>query len=211
MVLLPVAAASDNYWRIKVSQIPCWSSMRAPAGCLQYFTGVRSTVTSFNWDGTTACSSGCFLKDQAYRACFRPEKGMCGMRYSETDSESSSVDTLRFQVLTDRPWIGIVAHIYLKVAMLLILPTPPEWCMLLNPSHGTLELSQYPVKVKTRLEDSALLPCKRHVLQSDMVKIRMEHKNMCNLYGNWIYFLRYVPYWNILHVYMTHLVFNLRI
>merc|ERR1739844_97934 len=88
-----LASASDNYWRIKVSQIPCWSSMRAPAGCLQYFTGVRSTVTSFNWDGTTACSSGCFLKDQAYRACFRPEKGMCGMRYSETDSESSSVDT----------------------------------------------------------------------------------------------------------------------
>ena len=48
---------------------------RAPPGCLQYFTGVRNTVKSFNWDGTTACSSGCFLREQAYRVCFRPEKG----------------------------------------------------------------------------------------------------------------------------------------
>jgi len=67
--------------------------MRAPPGCLQYFTGTRTTATSFNWDGTTACSTGCFLKDQSYRVCFRPEKGMCGMSYAETDSESSSVDT----------------------------------------------------------------------------------------------------------------------
>jgi hypothetical protein len=67
--------------------------MRAPPGCLQYFTGVRSTVKSFNWDGTLVCSTGCFLKEQAYRVCFRPEKGMCGMSYMETDSESSSVDT----------------------------------------------------------------------------------------------------------------------
>merc|ERR1711936_1122060 len=88
-----LATATDNYWRIKVSQIPCWSSSRAPPGCLQYFTGVRPTVTSFNWDGTTACSSGCFLREQAYRVCFRPEKGMCGMAYAQTDSESSSVDT----------------------------------------------------------------------------------------------------------------------
>lgn len=88
-----LASASDNYWRIKVSQIPCWSSSRAPPGCLQYFTGVRNTVKSFNWDGTTACSSGCFLREQAYRVCFRPEKGMCGVAYAQTDSESSSVDT----------------------------------------------------------------------------------------------------------------------
>jgi len=50
-------------------------------------------VKSFNWDGTTACSSGCFLREQAYRVCFRPEKGMCGVAYAQTDSESSSVDT----------------------------------------------------------------------------------------------------------------------
>ena len=52
-----------------------YAYFRAPPGCLQYFTGIRATVTSFNWDGTLVCSSGCFLKEQAYRACFRPEKG----------------------------------------------------------------------------------------------------------------------------------------
>jgi len=90
---ITLASASDNYWRIKVSQVPCWSSTRAPPGCLQYFTGVRTTVKSFNWDGTSACSSGCFLKEQAYRVCYRPEKGMCSVAYMATDSESTSVDT----------------------------------------------------------------------------------------------------------------------
>jgi len=96
-IKITLSAASDNYWRIKVSQIPCWSSMRAPPGCLQYFTGVRNTIKSFNWDGTDACSSGCFLKEQAYRVCFRPEKGMCSTMYMETDSESTSVDTYDIQ------------------------------------------------------------------------------------------------------------------
>ena len=49
---------------------------RAPPGCLQYFYGSsRHTFTSFNWDGTSSCSSGCLIKDQAYTICFRPERG----------------------------------------------------------------------------------------------------------------------------------------
>jgi len=88
-----IATSADNYWRIKVIQVPCWSSSRAPPGCLQYFTGVRATATSFNWDGTTACSTGCMLRQQAYRVCFRPEKGMCGMAYTQTYSTATSVDT----------------------------------------------------------------------------------------------------------------------
>jgi len=92
-IKITVKTSADNYWRIKVIQIPCWSASRAPAGCLQYFTGVRNTATSFNWDGTKLCSTGCLLMDQAYRTCFRPEKGMCGMVYAQTDSESTSVDT----------------------------------------------------------------------------------------------------------------------
>ena len=56
---------------------------RAPAGCLQYFYGdTRHTFTSFNWDGTTTCSSGCLIKDQAYTICFRPERGIDIMRTS---------------------------------------------------------------------------------------------------------------------------------
>jgi hypothetical protein len=49
---------------------------RAPEDCLQYFYGEHMhTVTSFNWDGSSACSSGCMLSDQLYTTCFRPEKG----------------------------------------------------------------------------------------------------------------------------------------
>ena len=52
-----------------------YTPYRAPQGCLQYFTGVRSTVKSFNWDGTTTCTTGCLLGSQQYAVCFRPEQG----------------------------------------------------------------------------------------------------------------------------------------
>jgi hypothetical protein len=86
-----LASALDNTWRIKVSQIECWNPSRAPNGCLQYFTGARSTVKSFNWDGTHACTTGCFLQHQQYPVCFRPEKGMCSMAFSTT-SVASTLD-----------------------------------------------------------------------------------------------------------------------
>lgn len=74
-------------WRIKVSQIECSSRTKAPQGCLQYFTGIQSTVKSFNFDGSIACTTGCEISAQDYRACFRQEAGMCGMQFTE-----SSVD-----------------------------------------------------------------------------------------------------------------------
>ena len=48
---------------------------RAPNGCLQYFTGIRNTVTSFNFDGTGAHATGGNLMVQDYNACFRTEQG----------------------------------------------------------------------------------------------------------------------------------------
>lgn len=87
-----LASALDNTWRIKVSQIECWNPSRAPQGCLQYFTGGRSTVKSFNWDGTSACTTGCFLRNQQYAVCFRPEKGMCSMGFAST-SVASTLDS----------------------------------------------------------------------------------------------------------------------
>jgi len=71
-------------WRIKVSQIECSSDMKAPQGCLQYFTGAKNTVTSFNFDGTTAYATGGQLANQDYRVCFRTEEGMCGQQFAET-------------------------------------------------------------------------------------------------------------------------------
>jgi len=85
-----LSTSESNSWRIKVTQIECWSPVKAPHGCLQYFYGdTRHTVESFNWDGTSACSTGCLFDDQSYSVCFRPEKGMCGMQWSQTEVSSS--------------------------------------------------------------------------------------------------------------------------
>jgi len=91
-VAFTIATSADNYWRIKVTQIECWNPSRAPQGCMQYFTGVRNTVTSFNWDGSSACSSGCLIQNMDYTICFRPEDGMCGNAFQQT-SVSSSLDS----------------------------------------------------------------------------------------------------------------------
>lgn len=83
-------SASSNIWRIKVSQIECWNPTRAPEDCLQYFYGdTRYTVTSFNWDGSAACSTGCMLNDEDYAVCFRPEKGMCSQQFAESSVSST--------------------------------------------------------------------------------------------------------------------------
>lgn len=41
-------------------------------------------MQSFNYDGSSACSTGCMLNDELYQVCFRPEKGMCTTAFSQT-------------------------------------------------------------------------------------------------------------------------------
>jgi len=75
--------AGTGTWRVKVSQIACHSAYKAPAGCLQYFTGVAGTIKSFNFgDGTGTCSAGCWTQSQDYYACVRKESGMCSIQYA---------------------------------------------------------------------------------------------------------------------------------
>lgn len=84
-----IDTAATNLWRVKVSQIECWNPSKAPEDCLQYFFGgVRHTVTTFNWDGSASCSTGCLLHDQQYQTCFRAEKGMCGQTFTPTSVQS---------------------------------------------------------------------------------------------------------------------------
>merc|ERR1712001_489975 len=85
-----LAAASTATWRIKVSQIECSSEYRPPNGCLQYFMGARNTITSFNFDGTSACTPYCHLQNQNYNICFKQEKGMCGMEYVENSAATDA-------------------------------------------------------------------------------------------------------------------------
>jgi len=95
-----IPTTDSQKWRIKVSQIECSSTMRAPNGCLQYFTGVTNTITSFNYDGTSAFSTGGNIKNQDYISCFRAEEGMCMIDFAETQVTSGDAFTLNSAIAT---------------------------------------------------------------------------------------------------------------
>lgn len=100
-----IPAAATESWRIKVSQIECSSRNRAPNGCLQYFTGIRNTATSFNYDGTGLHATGGNLDSQDYQICFRTEQGMCSIAYSETAVATG----VAFQIGAANAGVGQVA------------------------------------------------------------------------------------------------------
>ena len=64
-----VKIGTDSYnrsWRIKVSYIGCFSVMRAPLDCQQYFTGLTGAFESYSFAaGETA------TVNQEYTNCFR--------------------------------------------------------------------------------------------------------------------------------------------
>lgn len=86
-------ATGTKMWRIKVSQIECSSTNKAPPGCLQYLTGRTTTARSYNWDGTRACTPGCLTAVQDYNICFRQEAGMCGIQYTPSAGDNAIMDT----------------------------------------------------------------------------------------------------------------------
>lgn len=68
-------------WEIRVTQIPF--SQRAPAGCLQYHTGVEGIIQTFNY-----ADNGRHLANQHYRICVRQESDMCSIIYQPCDEQS---------------------------------------------------------------------------------------------------------------------------
>lgn len=68
-------------WEIRVAQIPF--SQRAPAGCLQYHTGVQGVIQTFNF-----ADNGRHLANQHYRICVRQETDMCSIVYEPCDEQS---------------------------------------------------------------------------------------------------------------------------
>merc|ERR1711976_20353 len=78
---------SMKSWRIKVSQIECGSSSRAPADCVQYYTGAAGEVRSYGFPGNK------FLAPQNMMTCIRRELGFCGIVYrTNAGIEASPVD-----------------------------------------------------------------------------------------------------------------------
>ncbi|XP_075154005.1 uncharacterized protein LOC142227376 [Haematobia irritans] len=68
-------------WEIRIAQIPF--SQRAPAGCLQYFTGAEGVFQTFNF-----ADNGRHLANQNYRICMRQEMEMCSIVYQPCDDQS---------------------------------------------------------------------------------------------------------------------------
>lgn len=85
----PTPAVAKRLWDIKVSQIECFASYRAPPGCQRYFTSDYGKIISYNFakDGTTAQgaagsqNAGLELALQRVNTCIRRSKGMCCVEY----------------------------------------------------------------------------------------------------------------------------------
>ena len=52
---------------MQVTQVLCSSKLKAPQGCLQYFTGESGTITTYNYNS----GSGVLLGSQDYSVCVR--------------------------------------------------------------------------------------------------------------------------------------------
>ncbi|KAK4294518.1 hypothetical protein Pmani_032860 [Petrolisthes manimaculis] len=76
-----IATTTRNFtrsWRIRVTQIPCSSSSRAPPNCLQYHTEYSGTIRSYNYQNTSGLHQ---LGGQQYTTCIRTREGFCGIKY----------------------------------------------------------------------------------------------------------------------------------
>ncbi|XP_048005808.1 uncharacterized protein LOC125241387 [Leguminivora glycinivorella] len=78
-------------WNIKLTQIACDCPGLAPNGCLQYYTGVTGTITSFNYGtaANTALSASLVtgtrqIANLNYGICIRMEAGYCSIQYAQT-------------------------------------------------------------------------------------------------------------------------------
>lgn len=69
-------------WKIKVSTIECENPMKAPADCMQYFTGTGGRFFSFNKENI-------LMQVQNYKVCMRQEVGFCKMQVDETRVDGS--------------------------------------------------------------------------------------------------------------------------
>jgi len=75
--------STGSTWKVKVNQIECSSEMRAPDGCVQYFTGKTNNIISYGWH------SAIMLQTTGYTYCARREAGYCGIEYTAAGGPTS--------------------------------------------------------------------------------------------------------------------------
>ncbi|XP_055918751.1 uncharacterized protein LOC129950855 isoform X2 [Eupeodes corollae] len=73
-----------RFWEIRIAQI--LFSQRAPANCLQYYTGHEGVIQTFNF-----ADNGRHLANQDYKSCIRQEDKMCSIIYQPCDDHSFKI------------------------------------------------------------------------------------------------------------------------
>jgi len=76
----------EREWNIEILMIPCRATLRAPAGCLQYFQGLSGQVTSFNY------LQGQHIANLGYSICVRLEEGMRSIDVSPKEMENVNLN-----------------------------------------------------------------------------------------------------------------------
>jgi len=103
------AAIGPRTWQIRIRCIDCNDVARLPpAGCLQYFTGLAGTITSFN--GALMGGAQMMLIDQNYGVCIKQGAGMCGVEF--TEAAPAPVDSFALGVANTgagAPAVGAIA------------------------------------------------------------------------------------------------------
>eukprot|EP00095_Tigriopus_kingsejongensis_P007971 maker-scaffold135_size322082-snap-gene-2.13 protein:Tk07971 transcript:maker-scaffold135_size322082-snap-gene-2.13-mRNA-1 annotation:"hypothetical protein KGM_18655" len=77
------SSTTSRSWDIKITQFSCKDNLAGSSGCLQYFTGVSGTVSSFNFPTTATAipATATHLSEQNYNLCIRREAGYCSICY----------------------------------------------------------------------------------------------------------------------------------
>merc|ERR1712004_53063 len=77
--------AATRQFEIKVTQYKCEDvgTLAPSGGCLQWHTGTRGQLTTFNW----APQDAQHLENQNYDICIRQESGFCCIEYSVCDQD----------------------------------------------------------------------------------------------------------------------------
>jgi len=86
-IVVSMKAGAAKRWNIRVSQIECTNTNKAPANCVQYFTGTTGTLTSYNYLAT----GGIELTQQNMAVCVRAEANNCKIQYTATGATSFGV------------------------------------------------------------------------------------------------------------------------
>ncbi|XP_059094264.1 uncharacterized protein LOC131889223 isoform X1 [Tigriopus californicus] len=105
-VVLTAVTSGASFARsfsVKVTQIECNSLVRAPDGCLQYFTGVSGQILSFNYNS----GSGLQLSNTDYSVCVRMERNFCGIQYNAC-TDTVNTPAMSFSITGGNPALGSV-------------------------------------------------------------------------------------------------------